>query len=70
MLIPSGTLRSICSGSISSSGGTGSNSATTSAHALERLVNLVHLIGVDLHLHELVGDLVAGDGAFVLGVLV
>ena len=40
------------------------------AHALERLVDLVHLIGVDLHLHELVGDLVAGDGAFVLGVLV
>ena len=40
------------------------------AHAFERFVDLVHLVGVDLHLHELVGDLVAGDGALGLGVLV
>ena len=40
------------------------------AHAFERFVDLVHLVGVDLHFHELVGDLVAGDGALVLGVLV
>ena len=40
------------------------------AHAVQRFVNFVHLVGIDFQIHHLVGNVILGNGALVFGVLV